>query len=1007
MSEVADKENTPNVMLTTTTMATTTAKRRFGWSPSKAATNTTMANNENTVMTKASGDDTADFAVHTDNVVDDMASEEKDETGDAVVAMDEADDNAGVAKTGETLAQVASSLFPASFEAQVAEAMYPKFTKEMRYNMKKKLDRLGEYYRALKRNMQTMIDKKNAFVSEVAAREADIGRRADELAAIESTLRAEVQTAQGELAHVRGKLDAAESALATATAELDTANAKVASEAAAAAAARTELAALKDLLREAEVLVKSQTTELTELKHASALAEQEAAAAAAAAAAEMDSVKRAAADAAAASAASAAKDAAAAADKLAAAEASLADLKAQVAKAEASAADTAVSLEATRSHLASAQADAAAAAARAAQLEGANSALQSQLDANSAQLSAALASFNEAQAFNKERTAALTADKDRLEAELVSAKATVATLEARAAELETQLAAANADAAANATALEAVRAELTQLEASTTAAQAEFEAKIVDLEAAAAAAAAELASLGEAKAMLETSLEDAELNAATTAAERDEARAAAAELNAAAATAAAEKAQLEANLAETKAELETTALELATFKANCGVSSEEQLQNLVQVTKERDSLLEKVADRDAVAAQLAEAQERIAHLAALVHSGEAVRRTLHNRIQELRGTIRVVARVRPLLSGDSDEAHASGVNFRFGLDKLSLELKDSQHRFAFDQVFGESASQSEVFDEVANFVQSALDGYSVNLFAYGQTGSGKTHTMQGEVTGDGRGIIPRAIAHIMTEVDRLADQGWAYTMKATFVEIYNETIRDLLRDPSTPMDALPKIGIRHGDGITTLIGANDAIVSSAADIVGLMERANENRSVAATSMNAHSSRSHSVFSLHLTGVNAESGEALQGVLNLCDLAGSERLAKSKATGDRLKETQAINKSLSALSDIFVALSSNSSHVPYRNSKLTYLLQNAFAGQGKSLMIVNLSPSIDSRGESLCSLRFASKVHNTDLGKAKKHVAAAPGAKRTRPSTALGVRTANGSSPPKRRKTLRR
>lgn len=110
-----------------------------------------------------------------------------------------------------------------------------------------------------------------------------------------------------------------------------------------------------------------------------------------------------------------------------------------------------------------------------------------------------------------------------------------------------------------------------------------------------------------------------------------------------------------------------------------------------------------------------------------------------------------------------------------------------------------------------------------------------------------------------------------------------------------------------------------------------------------------------------------------GTLNLCDLAGSERLARSHATGDRLKETQAINKSLSALSTVFVALANKQAHVPYRDSKLTYLLQNSFSGSGKTLMIVNLSPTHASQQESLCSLRFAAKVHNTELGEAKRRV----------------------------------
>jgi kinesin family protein C1 len=147
------------------------------------------------------------------------------------------------------------------------------------------------------------------------------------------------------------------------------------------------------------------------------------------------------------------------------------------------------------------------------------------------------------------------------------------------------------------------------------------------------------------------------------------------------------------------------------------------------------------------------------------------------------------------------------------------------------------------------------------------------------------------------------------------------------------------------------------------------------RSVASTKMNSQSSRSHSVFMLHLNGFNEDSGAIVSGALNLCDLAGSERLDRSGAGADaaRLKETQSINKSLSCLGDVFNALATGASHVPYRNSKLTYLLQDCLSGDGKALMFVNLSPTTASSGESVCSLRFAQRVNQVELGKATKHV----------------------------------
>ena len=162
-------------------------------------------------------------------------------------------------------------------------------------------------------------------------------------------------------------------------------------------------------------------------------------------------------------------------------------------------------------------------------------------------------------------------------------------------------------------------------------------------------------------------------------------------------------------------------------------------------------------------------------------------------------------------------------------------------------------------------------------------------------------------------------------------------------------------------------------VERADEIDEVLDIALQNRSVAATDSNEHSSRSHSVFTLYLSGKNKARGVTMSGSLNMCDLAGSERLDKSKAKGDRLKETQAINKSLSSLADVFSALHKSQKHVPFRNSKLTHLLQPSLSGQGKALMLVNLSSDASDAGESLCSLRFAKQVNQTELGQAKRSI----------------------------------
>lgn len=202
----------------------------------------------------------------------------------------------------------------------------------------------------------------------------------------------------------------------------------------------------------------------------------------------------------------------------------------------------------------------------------------------------------------------------------------------------------------------------------------------------------------------------------------------------------------------------------------------------------------------------------------------------------------------------------------------------------------------------------------------------------------------------------------------TFFEIYNETIRDLLATDSTDERKFnirtDKRGKNYVEGLRMLNIDFEYAEEQVEDIVNL---AACNRSVDKTDMNAHSSRSHSIFSLTIRGFNEAQNTEVEGTLSLVDLAGSERLSRSNATGDRLKEAQAINKSLSSLADVFQALAKKSNHVPYRNSKLTYVLQPALSGDGKTLMMVNLSPTYMSLDESLCSLRFAQNVSQCELG----------------------------------------
>jgi len=378
-------------------------------------------------------------------------------------------------------------------------------------------------------------------------------------------------------------------------------------------------------------------------------------------------------------------------------------------------------------------------------------------------------------------------------------------------------------------------------------------------------------------------------------------------------------------------------------------ANHESVEKLGRVTGELEILRRRMRETtESKQLEMTATLERMKDLEEQVKSGEIQRRKLHNVIQELRGNVRVFARVRPFLPSDGFDSaslpgpsilpRSDGQTLKISKVAKSSEERSEEHSFGFDRVFGPSSSQEFVFQEVSEFVQSALDGYNVCLFSYGQTGSGKTHTMQGSGNGSMRGIIPRAMQQVGVYKTELESKGWDYQMEVSFIEIYNETIRDLLRANAKDDDKHEIKRDLNGNTTITDVTMLPVDPNNAAQMDSIMEQAARFRSVGQTLMNERSSRSHSVFTLHLRASNASQGVTLKGALNLVDLAGSERLDRSGATGDRLKETVAINKSLSALTDVFVAIGNKQSHIPFRNSKLTYLLQPALSGDGKTLMV---------------------------------------------------------------------
>jgi kinesin family protein C1 len=430
-------------------------------------------------------------------------------------------------------------------------------------------------------------------------------------------------------------------------------------------------------------------------------------------------------------------------------------------------------------------------------------------------------------------------------------------------------------------------------------------------------------------------------------------------------------------------------VEFRSYQEHHGTSNQQQMAAISELKLTVDRLSQqyettKVENTEAHGSLAAQASS-MAMLEMKLKEQEAMRRALHNTIQELKGNIRVFCRVRP-------GSGASAVDTSQDT-KLCVTHNADTHHFGFDKVFTPAATQSDVYVEVDGLVQSALDGYKVCIFAYGQTGSGKTHTMQGGVEPESWGLIPRALSKILACSKAMQAEGWSWTLHASFLEIYNEQLRDLLHTGG----AAPSYAIKHDEAWGTVVANMGRVeVDSMAQINSLMAKAAKARAVGCTDMNSQSSRSHSVFALYLKGTNEKLKTELNGALHLVDLAGSERLSKSGAEGAALKETQAINKSLSSLAGVFTAKSSGAAHVPFRNSKLTHLMEPCLSGNGKTLMMVNVAPDAGNSHESLCSLRFAKLVNQCDTGGSQSRskqpkrsekpcVAGAPASKR--PATA--------------------
>ena len=308
------------------------------------------------------------------------------------------------------------------------------------------------------------------------------------------------------------------------------------------------------------------------------------------------------------------------------------------------------------------------------------------------------------------------------------------------------------------------------------------------------------------------------------------------------------------------------------------------------------------------------------------------------------------------------------LGFEFEEAMKQKELIDSPnhflpHPYTFDHIFDMDSTQEEVYQIAAvPAVESLVEGYNSTIFAYGQTGTGKTYTMEGfiyDYLSPKKGLIPRAIEDIFKYIENNLNSDTTFIIRVTYLQIYNESIDDLLKPEKK------HLSIRENQKKGLYVeGLSEWAVRSPNDIYALLERGAQCRTKATTNMNDVSSRSHAVFTIILEQMKICNGKKRfkTGKLNMVDLAGSERVKISGATGKQLDESRRINKSLSALGNVINALTDpKTKHIPYRDSKLTRLLQNSLGGNCKTSMIAMISPYDGSYNESISTLNFAKRA----------------------------------------------
>ncbi|XP_017864292.1 PREDICTED: kinesin-like protein Klp68D [Drosophila arizonae] len=324
--------------------------------------------------------------------------------------------------------------------------------------------------------------------------------------------------------------------------------------------------------------------------------------------------------------------------------------------------------------------------------------------------------------------------------------------------------------------------------------------------------------------------------------------------------------------------------------------------------------------------------------------------------------VQVVVRCRPMSNRERTEGSPEVVTVYPNRGVVELQNlvdvnKEQRKVFTYDAAYDALASQTTLYHEVVfPLVSSVLEGFNGCIFAYGQTGTGKTFTMEGVRGNDDlMGIIPRTFEQIWLHINRT--ENFQFLVDVSYLEIYMEELRDLLKPNSKHLEVRER---GSGVYVPNLHAIN---CKSVDDMIDVMKVGNKNRTVGFTNMNEHSSRSHAIFMIKIEMCDTETNTIKVGKLNLIDLAGSERQSKTGASAERLKEASKINLALSSLGNVISALAENSPHVPYRDSKLTRLLQDSLGGNSKTIMIANIGPSNYNYNETLTTLRYAQRAKN--------------------------------------------